>query len=315
MDMTKRIWPIANNYINLKKKKNMKLGLGTVQFGLDYGISNKTGLTDKIEIKKIIDYAASHGINIIDTAHCYSDSEIKLGEILPLENDFRIITKTQIFQNSPQIKKIEFENLLNTFFSSLKNLNCKSAYGLLIHHVDDLLKDGGEILYRAMLELKEKEVVKKIGISAYTPDQIDHVLKNYDIDLIQLPVNIFDQRLIRTGYLKKLKGRGIEIHARSAFLQGLIFMNPEKLSSYFDSIKSFLKKFHDKLDEMNLTPVQAALGFLNDIKEIDHIICGVNNVEQFKELVQANIINIDMNWAEEFAINDEKILNPANWLH
>ncbi len=288
----------------------MKLGIGTVQFGLDYGISNKEGKTPPDEVVRILEIAKENCIRIIDTAALYGSSEEALGEVLPQGHSFDIVTKTPKFSES--ISETDVLLLEETYHQSLQKLKQSSLYGLLFHNADDLLASKGYLLWDKMMELKSRGLVRKIGVSVYTGAQIDKILEKYAIDLIQIPLNILDQRLLRAGYLEKLKRAGVEIHVRSVFLQGLLLMDPETLPPYFNSVKEHLRKYHLYLREKNLTPLQSALGFVLGIKEVDAVICGVNNYVQLLELCSAAKSSAIENF-DRFALSDEAILNPAQW--
>ena len=287
-----------------------KIGVGAVQFGLDYGISNSDGITPIEEVRKILTFAKEQRLRVIDTAASYGISEEVLGKTFPQENDFDIVTKTPRFEGLDATSWAEL--LEQTFLRSLKNMHCSHLYGLLIHNADDLLGDEGELLIRKMKELKEKGVVTKIGVSVYSSEQIDRVLDRFNIDLIQLPINVLDQRLLMSGHLAKLKKEGIEVHARSAFLQGLLLMNPKSLSPYFDSVKPHLIYYHECLLQKGLTPVQAALSFVTGLDEVDVVICGVNNHLQLEDIC-GGLINLHQDKFSDFAIQDENILNPSKW--
>lgn len=287
-----------------------RLALGTVQFGLDYGISNSEGVTPLEEVREILTVAKRNNIRVIDTAPMYGGSEEVLGKTLPDGNDFDIVTKTPRFDEINTDKKAEF--LEKTFRGSLKKMNRRGVYGLLIHHANDLLGNGGDFLFGKMKELKTEGMVKKIGVSVYTSAQIDMILDRFDIDIIQLPINVLDQRLLMSGHLAKLKNDGIEIHARSAFLQGLLLIEPAALPSYFDSIKPHLKQYRDSLHQYRLTPLQAALSFVAGINEVDVVVCGVNNHLQLEELC-GSLMSIEPSMLSNFAIYDEDILNPSKW--
>lgn len=289
----------------------MKIGLGTVQFGTDYGISNQDGKTSLDEIEKILDVAMHNGISIVDTAAIYGTSEEALGKTLLENHRFGIVTKTPRF-TSVAITSDDMQRLEDSFFQSLQKMKQVSIYGLLTHNADDLLSENGHLLFSKMSELKQKGLVEKIGISVYTAFQIDQILEKYQIDIIQLPINVFDQRLLMSGHLSKLKKREVEIHARSAFLQGLLLMSPETLPPFFDSIREHLKNYHRTLRQYGLTPVRAALGFLMNIPEIDFIICGVNNNHQLKEICKEAVPVESIDYSN-FALSDVSILNPSNW--
>ncbi|OUL34768.1 hypothetical protein BV372_13025 [Nostoc sp. T09] len=292
----------------------MKLGIGTAQFGLDYGISNKEGKTPTEEVVKILALAGQNGIQVLDTAPAYGTSEEILGKLIPDNHNFEIVTKTPKF--SPNcIKSDDVKLLENTFYQSLSTLNQSSIYGLLIHQAKDLLANNGQSLMEKMLHLKEKKLIKKIGVSVYSQEEIENVLEKYAIDLIQLPINVLDQRLLLSGNLSSLKKNGIEIHARSIFFQGLLLMEPECLPSYFDSVKNHLKKYHEMLSQNNISALQASISFIKNIKEIDSIIIGVNNLQHLSDILLAFKTNffLDANVFLQFALTDNPILNPTNW--
>ena len=196
----------------------MNLAIGTAQFGLDYGISNSAGKVKLPEIKKIIKLASDSGIDTIDTAMAYGDSEELLGKC-SLEN-FKIITKIGAIQESEN----RIENwILDEVHLSLKKLKLNNIYGLLLHRPNELISKKGETLFYSIQNLKKLGLVKKIGISIYSTDELVSILDSYDIDIVQLPLNIFNREAINNDILKILKSRDIEIHARSCFLQGLLF--------------------------------------------------------------------------------------------
>lgn len=289
----------------------MKIGLGTVQFGIDYGMANVGGKVSVSEVRKILDFAKQQGVSILDTAFAYGDSEENLGNILTDDGCFSIVTKTPSFKN-PVITRNEVAELSNAFMTSLKRLRRKSVYGLLLHAADDLLKHGGDLLWKEMCHLKEQGAVKKIGVSVYTGEQIDGILDKYPIDLIQLPINIFDQRLLSNGDLNKLKKKNVEIHARSVFLQGVLLSKVKELPKYFEPLRNRLQKYYEFVYKYNWTPVQAALGFVLGIKEIDTVLLGVDNERHLREII--NMAKpLDSHLFKRFAIHDDMFLNPSKW--
>lgn len=290
----------------------MKLGLGTVQFGLEYGVSNRIGRTSESEAAQIVATAEKHGVRVIDTASQYGSSEEVLGRILPVSHVFKIVTKT-VRIDAPKITSSDVDRLEMGVLSSIERLGCSSVYGVLVHNFDDLLVNGGVRLIEKLRDLKHRNLLQKIGASVYDSEQIDLLLKHFDIDLIQLPVNIFDQRLITNGTLSKLKHRGIEIHARSAFLQGLLLMPLAEIPPFFSSVRQHLVNYHSTLKKLGFSLQEAALGFLETCEDIDAIVCGVNNNQQFLELCAAARplpTSIDFS---SFALTDETILNPTFW--
>lgn len=288
-----------------------KLALGAVQFGTPYGVSNNEGKTSKKQALSILNFAQKKGIRMIDTAPSYGDSERVLGELFD-GKEWEIITKTISF-NSKESNEEQIEQLRRAFQKSLANLNQKSIYGLLIHCCNDLLKPGGEEIFKEMEKFRNSGLVQKIGVSVYDSDQIDHLLSKYDIDIVQLPINILDQRLINSGHLKKLKNCNVEIHARSVFLQGLLLMSPEDIPSYFNPILNDLIKIKKASSAMGVSSLELALSFVTGVKEVDKVIIGVNKVKQLMEIVNASQIYANPKDFESLAISDPNFLNPSNW--
>jgi aryl-alcohol dehydrogenase-like predicted oxidoreductase len=294
------------------KPSSPQLGLGTVQFGLDYGISNKTGKTSRAEVSAILEYAKSCGLQFMDTAPAYGNSEKLLGELLFREDDFKIITKS-IPMNSDTISAREADALERGYHQSLENLRKEHLYGFLCHDPDDLLHDQAGLLWKRMEAIQRAGLVQRIGVSVYSKEELDPLLSRYPIELIQVPLNVLDQRFLQIGYLDQIHKRGIEIHARSVFLQGLLVLDPLELSPHFDGVKNVLKRFRDFSNNIGLSPLAAALGFLKQIPEIDVIICGVNDGAQLKEIVSAYAnYNQTLDFSA-FAFSDISILNPSNW--
>ncbi len=292
----------------------MRIGLGTVQFGLDYGVSNTQGITPVKEVKDILMFAWENNITVFDTAASYGMSEEVIGQSIPEGMYFKIVTKTPLFKKE-RIDKADAKRLDETFLHSLKRMKQSAVYGLLVHHANDLLVPGGAYLWQAMEALKEAGLVKKIGVSVYSPREIEELSEKYQLDLIQVPVNVFDQRMIKGGYLRHLKDLGIEIHSRSAFLQGLLLMTPEALSPYFDPIRPMMMQYYRAIQDHGISPLSTALGFIYQQQEIDHIIVGVNNQAHLEEIINA-VHNIDtlhnFNFSA-YAVHEESMINPALW--
>ena len=184
---------------------------------------------------------------------------------------------------------------------------------MLLHSCDDLFLTGGYRLLQAMEKLKEEGFVKKIGVSLYGYNQIERILGNYSIDLVQLPVNILDQRLLGSGHLKTLKKYDVEIHARSVFLQGLLLMQTSDIPSWFDPIKEALNAFHEEAKEQRISTLQLALSFVQSIDEIEKVVVGVNTLEQLHQIIEAMKFRVNIRDFSSLSINDNNFLNPSNW--
>lgn len=290
----------------------MKLGLGTVQFGLNYGVSNTAGKTPEAEAERILRLAADNHIRVLDTAAGYGESEEVLGRTLPSQHPFAILTKTPALRVEETGDEY-VERVRETFIRSLARLGQKKLYGVLAHHAEDLLSAQGEALMQALLEFRRQGLVEKVGVSVYNASQIDAILARHPVDLVQLPASVLDQRLIASGHLTKLKRAGIEVHARSVFLQGLLLMSPDALPAYFSTIRDHLAGYRAYLEGLGLTPLGAALGFVLGLPEVDHVILGVNSAAQLQEILAVQMAHVDARSMARFALTDPAMLDPSRW--
>ncbi len=285
----------------------MRLALGTVQFGLLYGVANKSGQVSQTEAKSMLRIASENGIDTIDTAIAYGESEKCLGEV-GVEN-FKLVTKLPAMPNGC----LDINSWINEqVSSSLARLGVSQIYALLLHKSEDLLEPNGRELYRALDSLKEKGLVKKIGLSIYSPNELE-LLKNYfSFDLVQAPFNLIDQRLLHSGWMQKLKDNGVEIHTRSAFLQGLLLMKEIDIPPKFSPWKHLWKKWHNWLAENNISALQCSLAFPLSFPEIARVVVGADSHQQLKEIINAtsNLLHTDL---PNLLSADENLINPVNW--
>lgn len=286
-----------------------ELGLGTVQWGLDYGVTNSDGQTSAAEVKAILQLARSHGIGLLDTASQYGEAEAVLGE-----NDlegFRVVTKTPSFRTG-EVLADHADELICTFEGSLSRLGCGKLHGLLLHHVEDLFAPGGRQLLGAMEELKSGGKVAGIGVSVYDGRQIDAVLEVFNPDIVQLPLSVLDQRLLRSGHLERLKAAGTEIHVRSVFLQGLLLMPLDRVPTYFDPILPTLTRWHEAAQSQGTTATQAALAFVRDLPWVDGVLVGVESQAQLAAC-HADFSTVAGFDATGLACDDPSFVNPMCW--
>jgi len=286
---------------------NNKLVIGTAQFGINYGIANSLGQVKSEEAKKILDYALSEDINYIDTATSYGESEKVLGN--NDVNRFKIITK---IPKIPHDQTNVYDWLEPSVLDSLNRLNVKSIHALLLHSPEDLLGVHGLTIYKGLRELKSKGIVKKIGVSVYSIDEIEVITDKYDIDIIQCPLNLVDRSLVESGWHKRLKKMGIEIHVRSIFMQGLLLMKKDLIPNNFSKWKNIWSKWHSWVEEKNINTLDACIAFVSSIDEIDRIIVGVDSLEHLEEIVQS----YKLKQASEFpdiSSNDIDLINPSLW--
>ncbi|MGV3461118.1 MAG: aldo/keto reductase [Flavobacterium sp.] len=269
-----------------------KIGLGTVQFGVDYGISNTAGITPDTEIKAIFEIAKQNGINLLDTASAYGTSEETLGRIGT--EGFDVVTK----YISPDVAEVKQE-----FERSLKRLGVDKVYGLMAHRPLTVVNDPG--IWGYMTELKDEGLIYKTGFSFNTVAEADEVLgKGYMPDIVQVPYNYFDSRF--ENIMVSLKESGCEVHTRSAFLQGLFFSNTEALNPFFDALVPHIKSLQENENLSGLL-----LKYCLEKPFIDKVVIGLNTAQQLRD----NLSGLDMDAKLEdrhFTIIEE-LITPSNW--
>ena len=284
----------------------MKLALGTVQFGVNYGVANKNGQVDSNEVMSILQYAQSVGIDLLDTAAAYGMSESVLGRIGV--SDWKCITKLK-----PMPCKVTCvdEWVTGQINQSLKKLNISTLHGVLLHRPSDLLGEFGKEYFAALLRLKDSGVIQGLGYSVYSPDFLEELTAIYWPDIVQTPYNVFDQRIKDSGWLERLWQGNTKIHARSVFLQGLLLMNQGNRPDYFKKWSDQLSLWDQVLKRYAMSPAAAALSYVLSEDRFEKVIIGVNSAQQLKELVELNVKTIES--LRELSSLDLALIEPFQW--
>lgn len=283
----------------------MRLALGAVQFGLDYGISNTAGRTPFDEVLSILDCAAESGIETIDTAAAYGDSEEVLARARAQARGFRIISKTARLSEG-------LDAIVARARRSVDLLG-RPLDALMIHSAPDLLAQEGERLWTALRALQAAGDVRRLGISFYARDPILDIAERFAPEVVQLPVSLIDQRLIRNGVIAGLAKRGIEVHARSAFHQGLIFVGLERLPPRLRERRETIAAIQERMRRDGRSPLQLALSFLGACNAIHAVVVGVTKRAELEDIVAAAREPWPGLDAADFATDDPVILDPTNW--
>jgi aryl-alcohol dehydrogenase-like predicted oxidoreductase len=290
-----------------------KLGLGTVQFGLAYGVTNERGQVPVAEVQAIVAAALAAGIDLFDTAAAYGDSESVLGQALESHADVRIVSKLPPLP-ADRIGAAEIEQCRAALQRSLAQLRRPSIYGLLLHRPDDLRKPGAERLVALLEELKSTGTVARIGISAYDRAQIELALDRLPLDAVQVPVNLLDQRLLQDGTLASLRGRNVEVHARSAFLQGALLAEPSSLPAHFAPHRDRLDAVGMAAERAGLSRLALCLRFVLDQPAIDRVVVGVTGLAELQQIVAAAMNAAPLpGGLAALASDDPRLVNPALW--
>jgi len=287
--------------------KNLdKIILGTVQFGLDYGINNKAGRPSDIELEKILLQAYDNNIFFLDTAEAYGDAQKRIGafHLSHPNRKFNIISKF----HEPAF----FGNFRIHIFNDLRELNTDILYAYLFHNLNDLKKYSKNV--DQLIKLKEEGFICKLGVSLYTIDEIEQVLNKFDfIDLIQIPFNIFDNINQKGNIILKMKEKGIEVHTRSAFLQGLFFN--KKLPNKLISLQPYIDILYKLSSKYSLPVSELALNYCLCQPNISKVLIGVDTESQLIENI-SGVNQLSSEILEEINniyIENTKLLNPVNW--
>jgi aryl-alcohol dehydrogenase-like predicted oxidoreductase len=284
-----------------------RIALGTVQFGLDYGIANKAGQVPLAEATKIVKLAAEGGIDTVDTAIGYGESEPYLGQIGM--TGFSVVTKLP----SMPAGLTDVAGWVNAQIDgSLARLGVTQLHGVLLHNPQELLSDNGSVLFKALCGLKERSLTRKIGVSVYAPAELDSLAAKFRFDLVQAPLNLLDRRFAATGWLQRLKDRAIEVHTRSAFLQGLLLLPPGGVPTKFARWSGLWDRWHAWLERHQTAAVRACLAYPLSLPEVDRIVVGTDNGEQLKTILADAALALKAP-LPDLACDDEDLINPARW--
>ena len=281
--------------------------LGTAQFGLDYGITNKYGRLSFDQIISIANFSFKNGIDTLDTAADYGASE----DIISGLENFKIITKIN-FQKEKELNFAKGE-VFQRITDSLRRLKRAKIYAVLLHNSKLLLSDNSDIIVKELEEAKHQGLIEKYGVSVYSPNDTNLIIDKYNIDLIQLPLNVFDQRFLVSGCLDMINKRNIEVHARSIFLQGSLLASktPSKLIKWD---KKFVE-FRRRCEELKLSQLQYCLAFANqNLFNGSSIVLGVTSVSELGDIIKAKNIKIIKEDWQGWAYNDDNLINPTKWL-
>lgn len=288
-----------------QNKSVSRLALGTAQFGLPYGIANQSGQVTGPAAKIMLQLAAAKGIDTLDTAIAYGESESCLGRVGT--QGFKLVTKLPALPDGHSDGWVREQVM-----ASLGRLGVQSVYGLLLHRPDQLLKTGGKALFQVMQDLKEAGLVQKVGISIYAPGELDALIPQYRFDLVQAPFNLVDRRLFDSGWMQRLKEEGVEIHTRSAFLQGLLLMPRAAIPAKFSPWDALWDKWHDWLASHSLSAVHACLAYPLSFPEIDRVVVGADGEKQLRQIINAAGAPAS-DALPDLRCDDENLINPAYW--
>ena len=283
-----------------------KLILGTAQFGLNYGITNTTQIQLN-DIQKVLKYAEKEGITSIDTSSNYGNSERVIGE--NNTGNYSISTKFLCPKSLRDFNEKEFFDKVNL---SLELTKVKIFDTLFVHNADEFINDKKNLFYSNLLKLKNNKKIKKIGASVYDPNEVFKLLDIYDLDVIQIPLNLFDQRFIEKEVFNFIENKKIEVHIRSVFLQGILLSDTSTLPKYFSAWKENFKNYEYFLKLNKTKSIAACLNFVYDKFSNSKIIIGFNSFDNFVQII-SNLKKRELINPTALKTDDLGLIDPRMW--
>ena len=301
--------------VNWNNHTISKLCLGTVQFGLDYGIANQNGEVSQNEVNNILKYVLFKDINCFDTGSMYGNSEEKIGNFIKKENKN---TPYIISKIKSDFFQLEYKDSIKEIENSLNLLSTSTLFALLLHNIEAIenWKDRDTELINI---LKQKNKIKYFGVSIYTDEEFTLALENDDVNIIQIPFNLLDQRAITNDWLSRARKKNKLIFIRSIYLQGLILMDIDNIPSHLNSAKKYLEIVEKVSEKLNLTKNELALSFVNQMADNSILLFGCDNIKQTRENIDNfnNLPILDDETVKHLASSlsniDEYIYNPSKW--
>jgi len=301
--------------VNWNNHKISKLCLGTVQFGLDYGVANNSGQVSQKDVNNILSYVLSKDINCFDTGSMYGNSEEKIGNFLENNSteDLQIISKIK-----SDFFDINKNKAIININQSLDYLKSSTLFALLLHNID-AIQNWNDKSTELINTLKNENKIKYFGVSIYTDEEFNLALENECVDVIQIPFNLLDQRAIKNKWLRKAKENNKLIFIRSVYLQGLLLMDIDSIPSHLEVAKKYLQNLEDITIKLNITKNELALSFVDQIADSGVLLFGCDNPNQAKQNIENynNLKLLDKNILKLLDENvkniDEYIYNPSKW--
>ncbi|MBL0954698.1 MAG: aldo/keto reductase [Leptospira sp.] len=286
-----------------------QLTLGTVQFGLNYGVSNSAGKVNPKEVESILDFAYENGISELDTAVAYGDSEIILGRLINAR--FKVSTK---------LPKLDLENHKNVrewtksqIESSLERLNLSQIETLFLHDVSILFSPKAIEVYETIQDFVSKGIIRKFGLSIYSHHDLEKIPSYVEYNRIQCPINVFDRSLESSGWMDSLHLKGIEIQARSIFLQGILLMKKETRPKYFSKWSGLFEKWDKAIEKNQISPALFCILFIKSLTKVSNVVFGVESKSQLSEIISHFNETPTLQFLDELSSDDEDLIYPFRW--
>lgn len=271
----------------LNGKELSKITLGTVQLGMNYGIANNDGQPSSEKSFSMLKCALENGITSLDTARAYGNSEDVIGDFLKsneIKNTPFITSKLKIgLPHGASEKEVE-ATMYNSVETSLSKLGTKKLDCLMLHSATDMTTYG-EIVSKTLEDMIKKGYTSMVGASVYQPEELDIMLQNDIYEATQVPMSVFDQKLIHKGYIKRLKEKNVAVFVRSVFLQGVFFLDPEKITDPIlaEYAKPYIEMLRNYCKAENMSIAEFAISYIRDVEGVTSLVLGADTKEQVME--------------------------------
>lgn len=284
-----------------------RIALGTAQFGLPYGIANRSGQVRPDAAREILDLARTLGVDTLDTAIAYGASEATLGSALV--HGWSIVTKLPAVPDGAGNVADWVEQQIA---GSLNRLGVDALHGLLLHRPLQLLEPAGPALFGALRALRERGIVRRVGYSIYSPCDLDALWSSYPAELVQAPLNVLDRRMLTSGWAQRLAGEGVELHTRSAFLQGLLLSPETRATAYFQRWAPLWQNWERWLADAGVPALQACLQFVLGIPHVARVVVGVDTTAQLAQILAA-ANGAASSVPDHLVSTDPALIDPSRW--
>jgi aryl-alcohol dehydrogenase-like predicted oxidoreductase len=282
-----------------------KLGLGTAQFCTGDSAFLR-GRSPEAEVGEMLASAARAGLGFLDAGSASSHAELTLGAQLPRPMPMHMLIKSVRGDRGPDVVEDEAR-------ASLARMGVTHARAIVVQTASDLFAPGGAALWDRLKALRDEGLFDQVGVSVYASDDPLGLARRFKPDLIQAPASLLDQRLLLDGSLTAVKELGIEVHLRSIFLNGLVFLPPDRVPAQLKGAAGRLSRARRMIAEGRSDPLQAALGFALSRPEADAVIVGAATASELAAVIAAAASPPpDLDW-DEMAIDDPIALDPRSW--
>ena len=282
-----------------------KLGLGSGQFGLDQPQGGR-GRPREAEARDILSIAARTGLSVMEVGRHSHTVEATLGQVLPRPNPFRLTITTVRPDRGPDFAEAEVR-------AQLRRLGVERVEAIFAPSATDMLSPAGPALWDRLRKLKDEGLCRKVGVSVYASDDPVGLARRFKPDVVQAPASLLDQRLLIDGTLAELAGMGVEVHLRSIFLNGLLFLPPDRAPNHLKAAAGRISRARRLIAEGRSDPLQAALGFALSRPEASCVLVGVASAAEMSAVVAAAASPPpDLDW-DEMALDDPDALDPRAW--